>query len=102
MEEKIYEMFIQIAKLPLLIESVSRFENCVQTLSQTVASYDAEITYIEKLLAVSQLASPPWRRMRLPSPADPARQALGTYLDIVMVPQPLGLLGPMPWENTRR
>ena len=42
MEEKIHEMFAQIAKLPLLIQSVSRFENCVQSLSQTVTSYDAK------------------------------------------------------------
>ena len=51
MEEKINEMFIQIAKLPLLMQSVSRFENCVQTLSQTVASYDAKITNIEQIVS---------------------------------------------------
>ena len=45
---KIIEMFIQITKLPLLMQSVSRFENCVQTLSLTVASYDAKITNFEK------------------------------------------------------
>ena len=50
MEEKINEMFVQVAKLPLLIQSVSRFENCVQTLSQTVASYDAKITNIEQMV----------------------------------------------------
>ena len=33
MEEKINEMFVQVAKLPLLLQSVSRFEHCVQTLS---------------------------------------------------------------------
>ena len=33
MEEKINEMFIQIAKLPVLMQSKSRFENLVQTLS---------------------------------------------------------------------
>ena len=49
MEEKINEMFVQIAKLPLLMQSVSRFENCVQTLSHSVASYDAKITNIEKM-----------------------------------------------------
>ena len=46
MEEKINEMFVQVAKLPLLMQCVSRFENCVQTLSRTVASYDAKITNI--------------------------------------------------------
>ena len=55
MEEKINEMFVQVAKLPLLIQSVSRFENCVQMLSQTVASYDAKITHIEHM--VSSLAA---------------------------------------------
>ena len=55
MEEKINEMFVQVAKLPLLIQSVSRFENCVQTLFQTVASYGAKITNIEQM--VSSLAA---------------------------------------------
>ena len=51
MEEKINEMFVQVAKLPLLIQSVSRFENCVQTHSQTVASYGAKITNIEQMVS---------------------------------------------------
>ena len=33
--------------------------------------------------------------MQRPSPVDPARQDLGIYSDMVMVPQPLGLSGPM-------
>ena len=36
-EEKINEIFEQIAKLPPLMQSISRFENSVQTLSHTVA-----------------------------------------------------------------
>ena len=55
MEEKINEMFVQVAKLPLLIQSVSRLENCVQTVSHTVPSYDAKITNIEQ--KVSSLAA---------------------------------------------
>ena len=55
MEEKINEMFVQVAKLPLLIQSVSRSENCVQTLSQTVASYDAKSRILNKM--VSSLAA---------------------------------------------
>ena len=51
MEEKNNEMFVQIAKLPLFMQSVSRFENRVQPLSQTVASYDAKITIIEQLVS---------------------------------------------------
>ena len=48
-------MFTQIAKLPLLMPSASRFENCVQTLSQTVVTCDAKITNIEQM--VSSLAA---------------------------------------------
>ena len=43
-KEKINEMFVQIAKLLLLMQSVSRFENCVQTLPQTVASYEQMVS----------------------------------------------------------
>ena len=50
MEEKINEMFVQIAKLPLLMQRKSRFESCVQTLSQTVASYYAKVTNIEHIV----------------------------------------------------
>ena len=66
MEEKINEMFVQIAKLPLLMQSVSRFGNCVQTLSQTAL----------------QPVVPHWKRMQRPSPVDPTRQDLGIYSDI--------------------
>ena len=55
MEEKNQRNIHTIAKLPLLMQSISRFENCVQTLSQTVASYDAKITNIEQI--VSSLAA---------------------------------------------
>ena len=44
MELKINEMIVQIAKLPLLMQSISSFEICVQTLSHTVASFDAKIS----------------------------------------------------------
>ena len=50
MEEKMNDMFLQIAKLPLLMHSISTFENCVQTLSQIVASNDATITIIEQIV----------------------------------------------------
>ena len=55
MEDKINEILKQIAKLPLLMQSMSRFEDCVWTLSQTVASYDAKITNIER--TVNSLAA---------------------------------------------
>ena len=44
MEAKNNEMFVHVAKLPLLIQSVSRFENCVQTLS---SSFAASVTTLE-------------------------------------------------------
>ena len=47
------------------------------------------------MLAASQPALPPWKQIQLPPQAVPARQALGTYFNIVMAPQPLGPLGPM-------
>ena len=47
---------------------------------------------IEAMLTDSQFVSQPWKRIRRPSPVDPARQNLGTYSDIVMAPQPLDLL----------
>ena len=95
MEEEINEMFVQIAKLPLLTQSVSRLDKCVQTLSHTVASYDAKITNIEQM--VSSLAA---RVTTLETNAttvssDLARQDLGTCLDRVPAPQPLGPSVPM-------
>ena len=88
MEEKINEMFVQVAKLPLLKQSVSTFDH---TLSQTVASYDAKITNIEQMVRVLPL----WKRMQRPSPVDPARQDLGIFSDIALAPHPLDLSGPM-------
>ena len=94
-EEKINEMFIQIAKLPLLMQSISRFEKCVQTLSQTVATYSAKIKDIEQIVCSLAARVTILERMQRPPPVVPARQALGTCLDIVMAPQSLGLSGPM-------
>ena len=95
MEEKINDMFVQIAKLPLHMQSVSRFENCVQTLSQTVASYDAKITNVEQMVSSLAARVTTVERMQRPSPVDPAHQDLGIFLDIAMAPQPPGLSGPM-------
>ena len=99
MEEKINEMFVQIAKLPLLLQNVSRFENCVQTLSQTVASKMRKLRILNKWLAALQPVLPHWKRMQQPSPVDPARQDLGTCLDRVPAPQPLGPSGPMALDH---
>ena len=45
---------------------------------------------LNKLLAASQPALPPWKQVQLMIKADPGRQDLG------MAPQPLGPLGPRP------
>ena len=50
---------------------------------------------LSKSLAALQPMLPYWKRMQRPSPVVPARQDLGTYLDIVVAPQPLGPSGPM-------
>ena len=50
---------------------------------------------LSKSLAALQLVLPHWKRMQRPSPADPAQQDLGTYLDMVMALQPLCPSGPM-------
>ena len=44
--EKINEIYLQ---LPLFLQNASRIENCVQTLSQTVASKIAKITSVEQI-----------------------------------------------------
>ena len=44
--EKINEIFLQ---LQLFLQNASRIENCVQTLSQTVASYTAKITSVGQI-----------------------------------------------------
>ena len=95
MEVKINIMFAQVAKMPPLIQSVSRVENCVQTLSQTVASYDAKITNIEQM--VSSLAA---RVTTLETNATSVSSGSGSARswknsDIAMAPRPLGLSGPM-------
>ena len=50
---------------------------------------------LNKLLAASQPALPHRKQVQLPPQAVPARQNLGTYLDNLMAPQPLGPLGPL-------
>ena len=44
--EKNNEIYLQ---LPLFLQNASRIDNCVQTLSQTVASYTAKITSVEQI-----------------------------------------------------
>ena len=99
MEEKINEMFVQVAMLPLLTQSVSRFENCVQTLSQTVASYDAKITNIEKMVGIcaARVTTLETNATSVSSGSGSARSWKNS--DIAMAPQPLGLSGPMAQDH---
>ena len=94
-EEKINEFFVQNAKLPPLMQSISRFENSVQTLSHTVARMMRKSQISNKWLAALQPVLPHWKRMQQPSPVDPAQQDLGTCLDRVLAPQPLNPSNPM-------
>ena len=50
---------------------------------------------LSKSSAALQPVLPLWKRMQRPSPVALARQDLGTFLDMVMAPQPLGPLGRM-------
>ena len=67
-----------------------------------------KLLMLNKLLAASQPELLNLKLFQPPPQAAPARQALGIYLDIVMVPQPLGPSGPtsrglrMTTRNTRR
>ena len=49
---------------------------------------------LSKLLGASWLALPHWKKVQLLALVALTRQDLGTYSDVVMAPQPLGLLGP--------
>ena len=78
----------------------SRFENCVQTLSQTVASYDAKITNIEQM--VNSLAT---RVTTLETNLASASSGSGSASSWnflgqkVMAPLPLDLSGPKTTET---
>ena len=50
---------------------------------------------LSKSLTALQPVLPLWKRMQRPSPVALARQDLGTFMGMVMAPQPLGSLGPM-------
>ena len=49
-EDTSNEMAAQLAHMPLFLQSVSRVESCVQTLSQTVAAMTTQVTSIEQIV----------------------------------------------------
>ena len=78
-----YEVhFAALASIPMLVQGFSRFENSILALTQSVASNSLLTVSVRPLFQVAV-----------------ARQDLGTYLEIVMAPQPLGLLGPMAQDH---
>ena len=95
MEEKINEMFVQVAKLPLLIQSVSGSKIASKRFPRQWPHMMRKSRILNKWLAALQPVLPHWKRMQRPSPVDPARQDIGMYSDIAMAPPPLGLSGPI-------
>ena len=47
-EDTSNEMAAQLAHMPLFLQSVSRVESCVQTLSQTVAAITTQVTSLHR------------------------------------------------------
>ena len=95
MEEKINEMFVQVAKLPLLIQSVSGSKIASKRFPRQWPRMMRKSRILNKWLAALQPVLPHWKRMQRPYPVDPAWQDLGIYSDIAMAPPPLGRSGPM-------
>ena len=85
--------YSQIAKLPLLMQSMSR-KLCPDALPDWPRMMQKS-QILSKSLAALQPVLPHWKRMQRPSPVVPARQDRGTSLDMMTALQPLGLSGPM-------
>ena len=91
MEEKINEIYLQ---LPLFLQNAARIENCVQTLAQTVAAQSTKDTNIEQIVGIPMARVTSWEQ-NAAVPVAQIQQDLGTCLDQVTAPQPLGHPGPM-------
>ena len=50
LDDKVNEILLQHAQPPLLTQSVSGFESCVQTLSQSMATITTKVTSIEEVV----------------------------------------------------
>ena len=64
LDDKVNELLLQLAQLPFLAQSVSGFESCVQTLSQSMATITTKVTVLNKSLASSQLPLPHWKQVQ--------------------------------------
>ena len=76
-------------------KSTSTFENCVQTLSQTVASHSAKSTNIEEIVCSLASRVPILETNAMSVSSGAARQDPGTFLDMATAPQPLDLSAPL-------
>ena len=88
-------MFVQVAKLPLLMQSVSRLKIASRRFPKQWPRMMQKSRILNKCSAAMLPVLPHWKRMRRPSPVDPARQDRGTHSDIVMAPRPLDFSGPV-------
>ena len=64
-------------------------------LSQTVAAQTTKITSIERIVGSLLARVTTLETVAASGSSGPTRQDLGSYSDIAMTPQPLGLSGPM-------
>ena len=95
-----------------LARGLANFDNHVKTISEAVGLSPPELPVLnrplmtwlprtstpsQKMSALSLHVYTRLKQMQPLSLAAPARQALGTYWDIAMAPQPLGPPGPMAW-----
>ena len=108
-------IYIYIYILLPLARVFADFDNHVKTMSEAVGAvskrqampslprwrclqkWNRTSAPLQKMSALSLHAYATLKQMQLPPPAAPVRQALGTYLDKVMGPQPTGPLGPTTW-----
>ena len=95
MEEKINEMFIQMAKLRYSCSVYPDSKIASRRFPRQWLHMVQKSQILSKSLAALQPVLPHWKRMQRPSPVAPARQDLGTHSNMVTAPQPLGLSGPM-------
>ena len=50
MRDNVNEMSLQLAQMPLFLQSVSRFENCVHMLSQSMAAIRTKVTNMQQVV----------------------------------------------------
>ena len=87
------------------VEAVGFVTSRITSVEQTVNAFcpqSGSFAAMEETSALSLHVHARLKQMQRLPMATLVWRALGTYMDIVMVPQPLGLSGPMANRNTRR